>query len=86
MDDVGLEFRDGYRWLRMVVRGQPLPSAELDRDRDMLDGVADVDTGIFRGSFKPTVWAHELANVRSLLAALLNQLGQPRAASFAFLE
>jgi hypothetical protein len=71
VDELGLELRDGYRWLRLVVRGQTFPNAELDWDRDALDAVVEVDTGVFRGSFGTTLWRHELANLRALLQALL---------------
>jgi hypothetical protein len=60
VDDLGLELRDGYRWLRVVVQRQPIPNAELEWDRDMLDAIVDADTAVFRGRFKTTLWAHEL--------------------------
>lgn len=81
-----LEFRDGSRWLRVVVRREPFPTAELDWDRDALDAILEVDTDIFRGSFGTTLWRHELANLRALLQALLDQLGQHLKASFALIE
>jgi hypothetical protein len=86
VDDLGLELRDGYRWLRVVIRRQPFPNAEVDWDRDALDAVVEVDTGIFRGSFGTTLWGHELASLRALLQALLDQLGQHLKASFALIE
>lgn len=76
MDKLSLELRNGYRWLRLVVYGQPFPSAELDWDRDAIDALLEVDTGVFRGGFRTTLWGHELANLRALLQALLDQLGQ----------
>jgi hypothetical protein len=86
VQDLALEFRDGSRWLRAVVRRQPSPTAELDWDRDALDAILEVDTDIFRGSFGTTLWRHELANLRALLQALLDQLGQHLKASFALIE
>jgi hypothetical protein len=86
VDELGLELRDGYRWLRLVVQGQPLPNAEMDWDRDVLDTVVEVDTGVFRGSFGTTLWGHELANFRALLQALLDRLDQHLKASFALIE
>lgn len=86
VQDLALEFRDGSRWLRAVVRRQPFPTAELDWDRDALDAILEVDTDIFRGSFGTTLWRHELANLRALLQALLDQLGQHLKASFALIE
>ena len=86
VDDLGLELRDGNCWLRVIVRRQPFPNAQSDCDRDALDAVVEVDTSIFRGSFGTTLWAHELANLRALLQALLDQLGQHRKASFALIE
>jgi hypothetical protein len=66
--------------------GQLFPNAESDWDRDALDAVVEVDTSVFRGSFGTTLWAHELANLRALFQALLDQLGQHRKASFALIE
>jgi hypothetical protein len=86
VDELGLELRDGYRWLRIVVRRQLFPNAELDWDRDALDAAVEVDTGVFRGSFGTTLWRHELADLRALLQALLDQLGQHLKASFALTE
>jgi hypothetical protein len=86
VDDLGLELRDANCWLRVVVRRQAFPNAQSDWDRDALDAVVKVDTGIFRGSFGTTLWAHELADLRALLQALLDQLGQHLKASFALIE
>jgi hypothetical protein len=86
VDDLGLELRDVNCWLRVIVRRQPFPNAQSDWDRDAFDAVVEVDTGIFRGGFGTTLWAHELANLRALLQALLDRLGQHRKASFALME
>ena len=86
VDELGFELRDGNRGLRVAVRGQPFPNAELDWDRDALDGVVEVDAGVFRGGFGTTIWRHELANLRALLQALLDHLGQHLKASFALIE
>jgi hypothetical protein len=84
MGALGLDLSDAYRSLRLIVRGQQFPDAELDWDRDALDATVEVGTIHFRGSFETTVWAHELSNLRSLLHALLDQPGHHVVASFEF--
>ena len=86
IDEIALELRDGYRGLRLLVRGQAVPCAELDWDRDALNAVIEVETGVFRGRLRTLPWGHELANFRALLLALLDRLGQHLKASFAFIE
>jgi len=84
MGALGLDLSDAYRSLRLIVRRQQFPDAELDWDRDALDATVEVETIHFRGSFETTVWGHELSNLRSLLQALLDQPGHDVVASFEF--
>jgi len=84
MDAFDVDLSDAYRSLRLIVRGQPFPNADLDWDRDVLDATVEVDTTSFQGSFKTAVWAHELSNLRSLLQALLDQVSEDVVASFEF--
>jgi hypothetical protein len=86
VDEVSLELRDGDRWLRIVVHRRFIPNAELEWDRGALNAVIEVDSGVFRGSFRTTLWGHEFANLRALVQALVDQLGQHLRASFALIE
>ncbi len=45
-----------------------------------------MESGNFRCSFGTTLYGHELAHLRTLLQALLDQLGQHLKASFALVE
>src|SRR5947209_2316337 len=55
VDDLGLELRDGYRWLRVAVQRQPLPNAELDSDRDMLTRSSTRTPPYFAGASNDTL-------------------------------
>ncbi len=44
MGALGLDLSDGYRSLRLIVRRQQFPDAELDWDRDALDATVEVET------------------------------------------
>lgn len=86
VDELSLELRDGFRWLRVVVRRQLFPNAEADWDRDALEAAVEVESGNFRGNFGTTLYGHELANLRALLQTFLDQLGQHLKTSFALIE
>src|SRR5205085_1511537 len=66
-------------WIPLAAGGCPAAAPSECRTRlgsRHADAIVDADTAVFRGRFKRHSGHHELADLRSLLQALLDRLGQ----------